>query len=154
VSLACTAQFCCTCSWLWGVLNDISTESCCISGGWVAAWRRTKPILIRDVVLLPLAGFLGVILLWWVVATFLTDLMPTPAQALVENLDNILHPFYRRGPGNLGLGWLLLASLRRVLIGFALGAIVAIPVGFLIGMSKKAMLALNPIIQILSQYRP
>lgn len=103
----------------------------------LAAWRRTKPILIRDVVLLPLAGFLGVILLWWFVATFLTDLMPTPAQALVENLDNILHPFYRRGPGNLGLGWLLLASLRRVLIGFALGAIVAIPVGFLIGMSKS-----------------
>ena len=119
-----------------------------------AAWRRTKPVVIQDVVLLPLAGFLGVILLWWFIATFLTGLMPTPAEALVENLDNILHPFYRRGPGNLGLGWLLLASLRRVLIGFALGAIVAIPVGFLIGMSKKAMLALNPIIQIFKPVSP
>lgn len=73
--------------------------------------------------------------------------MPTPAQALVANLEYILNPFYRRGPGDLGIGWLLLASLRRVLLGFKLGALVAIPVGFLIGISKKAMLALNPIIQ-------
>ncbi len=118
------------------------------------AWKRTKPAIIKEAVLLPLAGFLGIIVLWWFVATFLTDLMPTPAQALVENLDYILNPFYRRGPGNLGLGWLLLASLRRVLIGFALGAIVAIPVGFLIGMSKQALLALNPIIQIFKPVSP
>lgn len=119
-----------------------------------AAWKRTKPILSRDTVLLPAVGFLGIIILWWFVATFLTDLMPTPAEALRENLDNILHPFYRRGPGNLGLGWLLLASLRRVLIGFGLGAIVAIPTGFLIGISKKAMLAINPIIQIFKPVSP
>lgn len=118
------------------------------------AWKRTKPAIIKEAILLPLAGFLGVIILWWFVATFLTDLMPTPAQAFVENLDYIIHPFYRRGPGNLGLGWLLLASLRRVLIGFTLGAIVAIPVGFLIGMSKQALLALNPIIQIFKPVSP
>lgn len=118
------------------------------------AWKRAKPAIIKEAVLLPLAGFLGVIILWWFVATFLTDLMPTPAQAFVENLDYILHPFYRRGPGNLGLGWLLLASLRRVLIGFALGALVAIPVGFLIGMSKQALLTLNPIIQIFKPVSP
>lgn len=118
------------------------------------AWKRTKPAIIKEAILLPLTGFLGVIILWWFVATFLTDLMPTPAQALVENLDYILNPFYRRGPGNLGLGWLLLASLRRVLIGFTLGALVAIPVGFLIGMSKQALLALNPIIQIFKPVSP
>lgn len=118
------------------------------------AWKRTKPTMIKEAILLPLAGFLGVIILWWFVATFLTDLMPTPAEAFIENLDYILNPFYRRGPGNLGLGWLLLASLRRVLIGFALGALVAIPVGFLIGMSKQALLALNPIIQIFKPVSP
>ncbi len=118
------------------------------------AWKRTKLAIIKEAVLLPLAGFLGVIILWWFVASFLTDLMPTPAQAFVENLDYILNPFYRRGPGNLGLGWLLLASLRRVLIGFSLGVLVAIPVGFLIGMSKQALLALNPIIQIFKPVSP
>jgi nitrate/nitrite transport system permease protein len=37
------------------------------------------------------------------VALWRSDLMPTPAQALVANLDFILNPFYERGPGDLGL---------------------------------------------------
>jgi nitrate/nitrite transport system permease protein len=119
-----------------------------------AAWRRAKPIVFRDVVLLPAAGFVGIILLWWVVALANHELMPTPPEALVANLDYILNPFYRRGPGDLGLGWLLLASLRRVLLGFFLGAIVAIPLGFLIGMSRQAMMALNPVIQIFKPVSP
>jgi nitrate/nitrite transport system permease protein len=119
-----------------------------------ATWKRAKPILIRDVVILPLLGFLGLILLWWAIALVRSDLMPTPAEALVNNLDFILHPFYQRGPGDLGIGWLLIASLRRVLIGFLLGAVVAIPIGFLIGMSRPAMLAINPIIQILKPVSP
>lgn len=118
------------------------------------AWKRARPVVIRDVVLLPIAGFLAIILLWWVVALANHELMPTPPEALIANMDYILNPFYRRGPGDLGLGWLLMASLRRVLLGFLLGAIVAIPVGFLIGMSRQAMMALNPIIQIFKPVSP
>lgn len=120
----------------------------------VAAWKRAKPAIIRDAVLLPAAGFLGILILWWIIASFKSDLIPTPYQALIANLDYILHPFYQRGPGDLGIGWLLIASLRRVLLGFLLGAIVAIPVGFLIGMSKPAMMALNPLIQIFKPVSP
>ena len=120
----------------------------------VAAWKRAKPVFIRDNVLLPAAGFLGILGLWWIVASFKSDLIPTPYQALIANLDYILHPFYQRGPGDLGIGWLLLASLRRVLLGFFLGAAVAIPVGFLIGMSKTAMMVLNPVIQIFKPVSP
>ncbi len=119
-----------------------------------AVWRRTKPIVLRDSFLLPCLGFLGVILLWWLIALANHQLMPTPAEALVANLDYIRNPFFERGPGNLGIGWLLLASLRRVLIGFSLGALVAIPLGFLVGMSKQAMMALNPIIQIFKPVSP
>lgn len=119
-----------------------------------ATWKRAKPLVIRDAVILPALGFLGIIILWWIVALLHHDVMPTPPEALVANLDYILNPFYRRGPGDLGLGWLLLASLRRVLLGFLLGAVVAIPVGFLIGMSKQAMLAINPIIQIFKPVSP
>ncbi len=120
----------------------------------VAAWKRAKPAIIRDAILLPAAGFLGILILWWIVASFKSDLIPTPYQALVANWDYILHPFYQRGPGDLGIGWLLIASLRRVLLGFSLGAVVAIPVGFLIGMSKPAMMALNPLIQIFKPVSP
>jgi nitrate/nitrite transport system permease protein len=119
-----------------------------------AAWQKTKPIITKDVVFLPILGFLGIIVLWWVVALANHELMPTPPEALIANLDYILNPFYQRGPGNLGIGWLLIASLRRVLMGFILSAVVAIPLGFLIGMSKPAMLALNPIIQIFKPVSP
>ncbi|KAF3885943.1 MULTISPECIES: nitrate ABC transporter permease [Nostocales] len=119
-----------------------------------AAWKRTKPVLVKETFILPVLGFLGIILLWWVIALANHELMPTPPEALVANLDYILNPFYQRGPGNLGIGWLLIASLRRVLLGFLLGAVVAIPLGFLIGMSKTAMLALNPVIQIFKPVSP
>ena len=110
--------------------------------------------ILRKEVWLPVLGFAGIIALWWIVALFRQEMMPTPAEALAENLDSILHPFYRRGPGDLGLGWLLLASLRRVSLGFILGAIVAIPMGFLIGMSRNARLLFNPIIQVFKPVSP
>jgi nitrate/nitrite transport system permease protein len=119
-----------------------------------SAWKKTKPVILRDVFILPVLGFLGIIVLWWIIALANHELMPTPPEALIANLDYILNPFYQRGPGNLGIGWLLIASLRRVLLGFLLGAVVAIPVGFLIGMSRSAMLALNPIIQIFKPVSP
>ncbi|MEG4282777.1 nitrate ABC transporter permease [Microcoleus sp. A006_D1] len=133
---------------------SIQLNLAAIAVAGVAAWKRAKPAVIRDSVLLPAAGFLGILGLWWIVASFKSDLIPTPYQALIANLDYILHPFYQRGPGDLGIGWLLLASLRRVLLGFLLGAVVAIPVGFLIGMSKPAMMALNPLIQIFKPVSP
>ena len=119
-----------------------------------AAWKKAKPVIFQDVFLLPALGCLGIIVLWWVVALANHELMPTPPEALIANLDYILNPFYQRGPGDLGIGWLLIASLRRVLLGFALGALVAIPLGFLIGMSRPAMLAFNPIIQIFKPVSP
>jgi nitrate/nitrite transport system permease protein len=118
------------------------------------AWKKAKPLLIRDSILLPALGFSGIIALWWTIALFHSDVIPTPPQAFTANLDFIINPFYRRGPGDLGVGWLLLASLRRVLLGFLLGAIVAIPLGFLIGMSRPAMLILNPLIQIFKPVSP
>ncbi|MBE9233694.1 nitrate ABC transporter permease [Cuspidothrix issatschenkoi LEGE 03284] len=119
-----------------------------------AVWKKAKPVVIQDVFLFPALGCLGIIALWWLVALANHELMPTPPEALIANWDYILHPFYERGPGDLGIGWLLLASLRRVILGFGLGALVAIPLGFLIGMSRPAMLAFNPIIQIFKPVSP
>ena len=118
-----------------------------------ASWKKARPLIVRDAVLLPAIGFAGVLLLWWFAATFLTELMPTPLQAFIDSAE-YANPFFRKGPGNLGLGWLLLASLRRVLLGFLLGAAVAIPLGFLIGMSRQAMLIFNPLVQIFKPVSP
>jgi len=119
-----------------------------------SAWKSLKSLVFRDVIVFPVLGFTGVICLWWAVAIWRHELMPTPLEAFNANLDYILNPFFQRGPGNLGIGWLLIASLSRVSIGFGLGALVAIPLGFLIGMSRSAMLAINPIIQILKPVSP
>lgn len=117
-------------------------------------WRRSlRPALIQDAIVFPLIGFSGILLLWWL-ASLTSEVLPNPLEALTANLDFIAHPFYRRGPGDLGIGWLLLASLRRVFLGFVLGSLVAIPVGFLIGMSRQAMLAINPVIQIFKPVSP
>ena len=119
-----------------------------------ATSKSFRRIFWRDTVLLPIAGFVGVLALWWLLATIRSEIMPTPWQALTANWDSITHPFYRRGPGDLGIGWLLLASIRRVLVGFVLGAIVAVPIGFLIGLYRPAYLALNPLIQVLKPVSP
>ncbi|MFM9159101.1 MAG: nitrate ABC transporter, permease protein, partial [Dolichospermum sp.] len=67
-------------------------------------WRKAKPIIFQDTFLFPALGCLGIILLWWVVALANHELMPTPPEALIANWDYILHPFYERGPGDLGVG--------------------------------------------------
>ena len=117
-------------------------------------WRKFTPLVLRETVLFPLLGFLGLIGIWWIIAIFRSELMPTPLEALNNSLHYILNPFSQKGPGELGIGWLLLASLRRVSIGFLLGAAIAIPLGFLIGLSRTALLIFNPIIQILRPVSP
>jgi len=116
--------------------------------------KNSTRLLVARNLIFPLIGFMSLIGVWWIIALFRGEMMPTPLEALVKNIDFILHPFYRRGPGDLGLGWLLLASLKRVLIGFCLGAIVAIPIGVWIGLSQNAWLAINPLIQILKPVSP
>ncbi|MDO9634527.1 MAG: nitrate ABC transporter permease [Paludibacter sp.] len=105
-------------------------------------------------ILYPLLGFVFLIALWWLVAKYFTRLMPTPLEALQANFDYILHPFYNRGPGDVGIGLLLLESLKRVLTGFFLGSLFAIPLGFMIGLSKTAYQIFNPIVQVLKPVSP
>ena len=48
----------------------------------------------------------------------------------------------------------ILTSLKTVLAGFAIASLIAIPVGILCGLSKTAMAALNPLIQIFKPVSP
>jgi nitrate/nitrite transport system permease protein len=87
-------------------------------------------------------------------ATGQKSAFPSPAdfgRTLIEHAKN---PFYDKGPNNKGIGLQLLYSLARVLLGFFLAAAVAIPLGFLIGMSALAYRAFDPFIQILKPISP
>ncbi|SIQ16935.1 nitrate ABC transporter permease [Pseudacidovorax sp. RU35E] len=83
-----------------------------------------------------------------------TSGFPTPAQlgrTIVQELSN---PFYDNGPNDKGIAIQLGWSLLRVGLGFALACVVAVPAGFLIGMSPLMRRALDPFIQVLKPISP
>lgn len=80
--------------------------------------------------------------------------VPTPAQFASIAYKNLSDPFYDRGPNDKGIGIQLAYSLMRVASGYLLAALVAIPLGFLIGMSPLLYRALDPFIQLLKPISP
>ncbi|MBM3343688.1 MAG: nitrate ABC transporter permease [Betaproteobacteria bacterium] len=82
------------------------------------------------------------------------DGLPTPAQMGSAVKKHLSDPFYDNGPNDKGIGIQLAYSLMRVGAGFLLAALVAIPVGFFIGMSPLLYRALNPFIQVLKPISP
>ena len=138
---------------------------------------KTRLSLNQKSTLLSLA-LLGAILLIWQLATLpeahvvATDVdpeyaalmgggaassassFPTPAAMAQTLWDKLSDPFYDNGPNDKGIGIQLAYSLARVGAGFLLAALVAIPLGFLIGMSPLIHQALNPFIQVLKPISP
>jgi len=80
--------------------------------------------------------------------------MPTASKTLQELWWWLTHPFFDNGPNDLGIGWNLLISLRRVAIGYTLASLIAVPLGILIGISPIAQKAFNPYVQLLKPVSP
>jgi nitrate/nitrite transport system permease protein len=79
---------------------------------------------------------------------------PRPGEVALRLWELVRDPFYVRGPNDQGIGIQVGYSLLRVGAGFALAALVAIPLGFLIGMSPLLNAALNPFVQVLRPVSP
>lgn len=79
---------------------------------------------------------------------------PNLAQMATTIADHLAEPFYDRGPNDKGIGLQLAYSLGRVGLGYLIAAAVAIPLGFVIGMSPLAYRALDPFIQVLKPISP
>ncbi|MBW4655282.1 MAG: nitrate ABC transporter permease [Kaiparowitsia implicata GSE-PSE-MK54-09C] len=100
---------------------------------------------------------LGLFLLFWEVgarAEWFTRGVPTASATFKELWWWVTNPFFDNGPNDLGIGWNLLISLRRVAIGYILASLVAIPIGILIGISPVAYKAFNPYMQLLKPVSP
>ncbi len=80
--------------------------------------------------------------------------VPPPSDVLAKAWEQLSNPFYDAGPNDKGIGIQIGYSIYRVLTGYALAAALAIPLGFLIGMSPVAYKALNPFIQVLRPISP
>lgn len=80
--------------------------------------------------------------------------VPSPSEIIAHAGSELSDPFYDAGPNDKGIGLQLLYSLGRVMAGYLLAAAIAIPAGFLIGMSPLMYKALDPYIQILKPISP
>ncbi|HYH41606.1 MAG TPA: ABC transporter permease subunit, partial [Burkholderiales bacterium] len=87
-------------------------------------------------------------------ATGQKSALPTPGDVGRTIWGHLNDPFYDKGPNDKGIGIQLGYSVARVALGYLLAALVAIPVGFLIGMSPLVYRALDPFIQVLKPISP
>ncbi|GMV58016.1 MAG: ABC transporter permease [Betaproteobacteria bacterium] len=83
-----------------------------------------------------------------------TSAMPGPREVGAQLWRHLADPFYDRGTNDKGIGIQLAYSIARVLTGYALAALTAIPLGFVIGMSPLLYRALDPFIQVLKPISP
>jgi nitrate/nitrite transport system permease protein len=117
--------------------------------------RRGRRIDLRAVVV-----FAVLLAIWLVVWDLLVRnkvvgvLTPSPGQVLDRFVEVAKDPFFRDGVNNVGIGWQLLASLRRVATGFTLAVVVAVPIGFAVGSSKTLAKAVDPFVQVLKPVSP
>jgi len=80
--------------------------------------------------------------------------VPPPSAVFRLAWEELSDPFYDAGPNDKGIGIQLAYSVSRVLAGFVAAMAIALPVGFLIGMSPLMYKALNPYIQLLRPISP
>jgi len=119
-----------------------------------------RSILSQNPDLQALALFFGLLVailtIWELGVKFqiFSPVMPSASKTIVDFWGWISDPFFDNGPNDKGIGWHLLASLQRVLTGFGLGSLIAIPLGVLIGLSKVASKAVDPFIQLLRPVSP
>jgi len=116
--------------------------------------RRAWPLAAAvKLVLPPVLGIALVVLVWQMIA-LRNDNFPTPLATLQQALVLFADPFYRNSPNDQGIGWNVLASLKRVALGFGLAALIGIPLGFLIGRVRFVGGMFGPIISLLKPVSP
>src|SRR6476661_5688015 len=104
---------------------------------WHLATRGTSTVQQMDPEYAKLMG---------VTATQGKSAMPGPLDVGAKLWEHIRRPFYDNGPNDKGVGIQLAYSIARVMIGYMLAVLVAVPIGFLIGMSPLMNRALDPFI--------
>ncbi|RYD92303.1 MAG: nitrate ABC transporter, permease protein [Sphingomonadales bacterium] len=115
-------------------------------------------------VLPTLLMLVALLMVWEIACSGPEATLPSPSKVWTESNDVIMHPlkgvemdgfgFKIQEGGDVGIAGHILTSLKRVSIGFSLSAIFGIALGILIGQSKFAYRALDPLFQILRTVPP
>lgn len=114
--------------------------------------EKLRPAAVA--ILLPTITFLIVLGAWLIVQQEVAPDLPSPAATFQHGVEMLSDPFYDYGPNDKGVGYQLLYSIGRVLMGFGIAVLVAIPIGILMGLSRTFDQAWQPLIQILRPVSP
>jgi len=117
-------------------------------GAWAATAKRVFEWLLP-----PVTGLLIFAAIWATVSA-LTQGLPGPVKTWQSAVELFSDPFYINNPNDMGIGWNILNSLKRVATGFALAAVVGIPMGFVIGRYAFMSRMAAPIISLLKPVSP
>src|SRR4051812_27418565 len=117
---------------------------------------RLRPRLnaIAARVLPPLVMLVLIVTIWQILCSRPGATLPSPAKIWSEARDLIADPFFIAGPQDIGLGWRILVSLQRVMIGYGFASVIGVMLGTLVGQSIWAMRGLDPIFQVLRTISP
>jgi nitrate/nitrite transport system permease protein len=117
-------------------------------GAWAATAKRVFDWLLPPVIGLLVFGAI------WATVSALTQGVPGPVKTWQSAVELFSDPFYINNPNDMGIGWNILNSLKRVAMGFGLAAIVGIPMGFIIGRYTFMSRMAAPIISLLKPVSP
>ena len=92
--------------------------------------------------------------LWELLSSYTEGELPTPAATFTVFSEMFADPFYDYGPNDKGIGLQLGSSIGRVLLGFSIGSLIAIPIGILMGASKIGKQIFYPVVQLLKPVSP
>jgi nitrate/nitrite transport system permease protein len=119
-------------------------------------WRKIGARLIQaaKVMVPPIVTLALLIGIWQLATSAPGSSLPSPTTVVSDTWELIVDPFYDHGGLDKGLFWHLLASLKRVALGYSLAAVAGVAVGVLVGHSVWAMRALDPLFQVLRTIPP
>lgn len=95
-----------------------------------------------------------ILLVWELLCQGPTARLPAPSKVIHETWELIVNPFFNNGGNDVGMGWQIWASLKRVAHGYALAVIAGVSLGVLVGQSTWALKGLDPIFQVLRTVPP
>jgi nitrate/nitrite transport system permease protein len=136
-----------------GILGDLAKPS--RFKPWLARLRPLEKARNCAAVLVPPLITIGLLLLLWqMLCSAPGASLPPPSKVVKDTWELIRDPFFDNGGTDVGLFWQILASLKRVGIGFSLAAVCGVALGVLIGQSSFAYRGLDPIFQVLRTVPP
>ena len=115
---------------------------------------KRKLISFLPVILLPLVGAAVIMAGWSLSSRTWSKDLPSPGKTWEASRPYVVEPFAKRGELDQGILRFTWYSLVRVAKGYTIALLIAVPLGFVLGLSKVFTQAMDPIIQVLRPVSP